>query len=156
MTARQHSRDFREIAVESHRHCLVPAAVADAIGTAVRRRLLELGLKEVDLSVAEEALWARAYGSREPVTHAEADVVIDRGGYRINGAPVCRIAVRGKDSAELGGEIFSVFLEHGVAPSVMDVVDAVDETGQKKITGFVFILLPQKGPAETWLGPRTP
>lgn len=143
MAARQHSRDFSEIAVEAHRRCLVPAAVADALCTAVRRRLLELGLREVDLSADEEAVWARAYGYREPVTHEAADVVIDRGGYRIEGVPVFRIAVRGKDSAELGGEIFALFLEHGVAPNVMDVVDLVDETGRKKITGFVFSLLPQ-------------
>lgn len=144
MAVREHSRNFDEIFAELHRRCYVPGAVADKICAAVCQRLLDLGLKEVDLSVGgKEAIWAWAYGRHEPVTHEGADVVIDRGGYRDGGAPVLRIAVRRHAGhVALGAEIFAVFLEHGIPPTVLDVLGGEDEMGRKVIASFVFVLIP--------------
>lgn len=145
MAIREHSRNFEEIFADLHRRCYVAAPLADEICSAICQRLLDLGLKEVDLSVGgPEAIWAWAYGYQEPVTHDGADVVIDRGGYRIGGAPVLRIAVRRHAGyIALGAEIFSVFLEHGIPPTVLDVVAGEDEFGRKIIASFVFVLIPQ-------------
>lgn len=145
MHIREHARNFEEIFATLHRRCYVPAAVADKICSAVCQRLLDLGLKEADLSVGgPEAIWAWAYSYREPVTHEGADVLIDRGGYRIGGAPVLRIAVRRQEGyVALGAEIFSVFMEHGIPPTVLDVVGGEDEMGRKVFASFVFVLIPQ-------------
>ena len=76
MPFREHSRNFNEIFANLHKRCYVPAAVADKVCSAVCQRMLDLGLKEVDLSVGgPEAIWAWAYGFEEPVTHDGADVL---------------------------------------------------------------------------------
>jgi hypothetical protein len=142
---RQNPRNFDEIFADPHRRCLLPARKVKEICAAVRQRLLDSGFEEAGaLSVPEDGIWMRAYGHRKPVTRRNADVILDKGGYRFEGRPVFRITVRNwQNNAALGGEIFALLLEKDiVAPTVVDVFEQNDGEEDEQYTSFTFVFIP--------------